>query len=180
MVGANVFVVRGHRYHAKGVKTIKKTVVLLFVFVLIMVLAAPAGATPPSGVHIEVESSTVGDPPPPGPFVASGPAVDDGLICDTGTVFDTVGKVTGFSQNGFNFQGIKHFICDDGSGEFYVNLQARIDYTKGVTFNWNVISGTGAYEDLHGAGHGVGIPGVPCGDPYECVLDLYDGGLHID
>lgn len=155
----------------------KKPVVLLFVFVLIVVMAAPAGATPPSGVSIEVETSFSGDP---APFVASGPAVDDGLICSTGTVVDAEGKVTGFSNNGYNFQGIKHFTCADGSGEFDVNLQARIDYTDGVTFNWNVISGIEEYEDLHGAGHGVGIPGVPCGDPYECVLDVYDGGLHID
>jgi hypothetical protein len=37
MVGANVFVVRGHRYHAKGVKTMKKTVVLLLVSVVLLV-----------------------------------------------------------------------------------------------------------------------------------------------
>jgi len=144
---------------------------------LIVALAAPAVATPPSEVGIEVESSLTGDP---GPFAASGPAVDDGVVCPAGIVFDESGKVTGFSPNGFNFQGIKHFVCDDGSGEFRVNLQARIDFRKGVTFHWNVLSGIGAYEDLHGAGDGIGLGGVPCGDPDLCVLDLYDGGLHID
>ena len=138
-----------------------------------LVLALPAAATPPSGVNIGVESSTIGGP---GPFVASGPAVDDGVICDTGTVVDESPKVTGFSPNGFNFQGIKHFICDDGSGEFFVNLQARIDFRKGTTFNWNVLSGTGEYEDLHGAGSGVGLDA--CGP--DCVFDVYDGGMHID
>jgi hypothetical protein len=142
-----------------------------------MALVSPVGATAPSGVEIAVESSLVGDP---GPFTASGPAVDEGVICETGIVVDDSGKVTGFSPTGFNFQGIKHFICADGSGEFFVNLQARIDFRKGVTFNWNVLSGTLAYEDLHGAGGGIGIGGVPCGDPNLCVLDLYDGGFHID
>ena len=84
------------------------------------------------------------------------------------------------SPTGFNFIGIKYFTCDDGSGEFYVNLQARIDYRKGVSFNWNVLNGTGEYEDLHGAGSGIGIPGEPCGNPDDCVLDIYFGGLHID
>jgi len=145
--------------------------------ILFVAVAAPVGATTPSDVIIEVESSLLGAP---SPFVASGPAKDDGLICESGLVVDASGKTTGFSQNGFNFSGIKHFTCDDGSGEFYVNLQARIDFRKGITFNWNVLSGTGDYEKLHGAGSGIGIDGVPCGDPDLCVLDLYDGGLHID
>ncbi len=155
----------------------RRSLVVLFAMALLVALALPATATAPSDVAIEVESSLLGDP---GPFTASGPAVDEGLVCDTGIVVDAAGKVTGASPTGFNFQGIKHFTCDDGSGEFFVNLQARIDFRKGVTFNWNVLSGTGAYEDLHGAGSGIGLGGVPCGNPDECVLDIYDGGLHID
>jgi hypothetical protein len=138
-----------------------------------MALALPAGATSPSEVHIDVETSLLGGP---GPFVASGPAVDAGLVCTDGMVVDASGKVTGFSPNGFNFQGVKHFTCDDGSGEFFVNLQARIDFRKGITFQWNVLSGTGDYEDLDGAGSGVGLD--ICGP--DCLLDRYDGGLHID
>jgi len=140
---------------------------------LMVALALPALATPPSEVGFDVETSLLGGP---GPFLASGPAVDDGLVCTTGTVVDATGKLAGFSQNGFNFQGIRHFTCDDGSGEFFVNLQARIDFRKGVTFSWNVLSGTGGYEDLHGAGSGVGLD--LCGP--DCVLDVYEGGLHID
>jgi hypothetical protein len=135
--------------------------------------ALTAGATPPIAVHFDVETSLVGGL---SPFVASGPAVTDGLICGSGEVVDATGMVTGWSPTGFNFHGIKHFTCDDRSGEFYVNLQARIDFRKGTTFNWNILSGTGAYEDLHGAGRGVGLP--LCGS--DCVLDVYDGRLHID
>ncbi len=143
---------------------------------LMVAMALPAGATRPSGVDIEVETLFGA----PSPFAASGPAVDDGLICASGVVIDDFGSVTGLSRNGFNFHGIKRFTCDDGSGEFFVNLQARIDFRKGTTFNWNVIGGTGAYVDLHGTGSGEGIPDVPCGILFTCVLDLYDGGLHID
>lgn len=152
--------------------------VLAMTAALMVATALPAAATPPSGVEIVVETGLAGNDP--APFVASGPAVGDGVVCDAGTVVNATGKVTGFSPNGFNFQGIKHFTCDDGSGEFFVNLQARIDFRMGTTFNWNVLSGTGDYVNLHGAGSGVGLPGVPCGDPGACVLDIYDGGLHID
>ncbi len=155
----------------------RKTLVFLFAMVLMVAFALPVGATPPTDVEFVVESSLLGDS---GPFNAFGPAVVEGVVCSEGLVYDAAGKVTGLSPNGFNFQGIKHFVCEDGSGEFFVNLQARIDFRKGVTFNWNVLSGLGAYEDLHGAGSGFGIPGVPCGNPDDCVLDVYFGGLHID
>ena len=147
--------------------------VLVLTAVLTLALALPAGATKPTGVDIAVETSLLGDP---STFVASGPAVDDGLICSDGDIVDESGKVTGFSRNGFNFQGVKHFTCADGTGEFFVNLQARIDFRKGTTFRWNVLRGTGDYEDLHGAGRGVGLE--LCGE--NCVLDLYEGGLHVD
>jgi hypothetical protein len=154
----------------------RRIVVLTLAITVMLVLPVPAGATPPSDVLFEVETSFI----PPAPFTASGPAVDDGLVCDSGIVVNASSKVAGFSLNGFNFQGIKHFTCDDGSGEFFVNLQARIffDFTP-TKFQWNVVGGTGDYESLRGAGRGVGIAGVPCGT-FDCVLDVYDGGLNID
>lgn len=151
----------------------KRILIAVVAAALLVAIAAPAGATPPTDVVFEVEQSLLGVP---SPFVASGPAVDDGLVCDEGTVVEDTRKVTGFSPNGFNFQGIKHFTCADGSGEFFINLQARIDFRKGTTFRWNVLRGTNAYEDLHGAGKGVGLE--ICGP--DCVFDVYDGGLHID
>lgn len=153
----------------KRIGTLMKSSGLL----LSLCVISSAGATPPIDVQIEAETSLLGAL---SPFVASGPAVDDGLICSNGEVIDLSGKVTGFSPSGFNFQSIKHFICDDGSGEFLVNVQARIDFRKGTTFNWNVIGGIGGYEDLHGAGSGVGLE--LCGP--DCVFDVYEGGLHID
>lgn len=157
----------------------RRVLVLTIAVAVMLAWAVPAGATPPSGVQFDVETSLVGENPP-APFTATGPAVDDGLVCEAGTVVNASGKATGFSPNGFNFQGIKHFTCDDGSGEFFVNLQARIffDFTP-VKFQWNVVGGTGDYVDLHGAGNGQGFGGEPC-RTFDCVLDVYDGGLHID
>ena len=145
----------------------KFLLVIVLMAALIVVTVLPAGATPPNGVVFEVETVIPGNDP--SPFTVSGPAVTHGLVCDKGTVVNATSKVTGFSPNGFNFQGIKHFICDDGSGEFFVNVQARIDFRKGTTCNWNVLSGTGDYEDLHGAGSGIGLE--ICG-PF-CILDIF-------
>lgn len=147
------------------------------VTLLMLMPVGSVAATPPTDVVFVVETSLAGEP---APFEAFGSAADEGLVCPAGTVVDATGMVTGNSPVGFNFQGIKHFTCDDGSGEFFANVQARIDFSKGVKFNWNVLRGTGDYEDLHGAGSGFGVPGVPCGDPNECVLDIYEGGVHID
>jgi len=87
------------------------------------------------------------------------------------------GKVTGSqSKKGYvNIQAIHQFTCDDGSGDFLVKLQVRGNQ-DGNNFHWNIVGGTGDYEDLHGSGKGVGLP--ICGP--DCVFDVYTGGLHID
>jgi hypothetical protein len=135
------------------------------------------GATPPDAVHFEVPTTIPTDGgPTSGPFTASGPAVVSGLMCDSGETVDVFGKAAGFqSGNGVNFQVIKLFTCGDGSGDFLVKLQVRID-RQGDNFNWTVVGGTDAYEDLHGSGRGVGLP--DCGA--DCVVDVYDGRLHVD
>lgn len=154
----------------------RKIVLVLATIAAVGFSPGNAAATPPTEVVFAVETNLVS--PAPAPFGAFGQAVDDGIVCSVGTVSDATGKATGFTRNGFNFQGIKQFTCE--GGEFFINLQARIDFRRGVTFHWNVLRGTGDFENLHGAGQGVGIPAEPCGDPDECVLDVYFGGLHID
>ena len=151
----------------------KKPLLSILLVAGMVAISSPASATPPSAVDIEVEQSLLGVP---SPFVASGPAVDDGLMCKSGVALYVSSKVTGSSPAGSNFQGVNHFTCDDGSGEFLVNLQARLDFRKGDKFHWNVVGGTGDYANLHGAGSGVGLE--ICGT--DCVYDIYQGGLHID
>jgi hypothetical protein len=139
---------------------------------LVVLPIAPAGATPPSAVEFEVPTMFGG-----GPFTATGPAVSDGIVCSSGETFDLFAKGSGFqSDQGFNVQVVKQFVCDDGSGTFDVKLQVRID-RKGDNFNWTVVGGTGDYVKLHGSGKGIGIP---IDDPPFEVLDLYEGKVHID
>lgn len=149
----------------------RRVLVLTVAMAVMMGLALPASATPPSGVTIEVETDLTS------PFTASGPAVTDGVVCESGLVEDVFFKATGFQSNrGVNFQIVKNFACDDNSGDFSVKLQVRLLFDGSpATFNWNVVDGTGAYENLHGTGTGVGLDCATC-----FVLDVYSGGLHID
>jgi len=144
------------------------------ILLLILTVAPATASSPPLAVNFEVQTVVLEEDPDFGPFTASGPAVDAGIVCPSGDVIDAFVKASGFqSQTGVNLQVVKLFTCDDGSGEFYVKLQVRID-SKGDNFNWNIVGGTGAYEKLHGTGSGIGIPTT------EGVLDLYEGQLHID
>lgn len=151
-------------------KTTRVVLVLVALLGLVFIVA-PAGATPPLTVSID---SQLGISTGSGSFNASGPAVDGGVMCEGGQVDTVFFKASG-GGGGVNFQVIHRFTCDDRSGDFLVKLQVRLDQ-KGDNFDWVIVGGTGAYEDLHGAGIGIGV--FDCGD--DCVRDLYDGKVHID
>lgn len=156
-------------------KIVISSTVILF---LVLSVAPGAASSPPQGVEFEVPTTLPPDGGPSfGPFTATGPAVDAGIVCPSGDTIDVFGKRSGDqSQRGFNIQIVKLFTCDDGSGEFFVKLQVRIDQ-KGDNFNWTIMKGTGDYVKLHGTGKGVGL--YLSAEP-EVVLDLYTGTAHID
>ena len=144
---------------------------------------AAVQATPSLGVHFDVPTQFApGDAGPTfGPFTATGPAVDEGLICASGDTIDVFSKASAFMSPvfmGINFQVVKEFSCDDGSGVFYVKLQVRID-AKGDNFTWTIVGGTSDYARLRGTGSGYGLP-IFDGDLQTGVLDVYDGGVHVD
>ncbi len=104
--------------------------------------------------------------------MATGAAVDDGVVCGTGEVVTTFVTAAGFQSNrAVNLTVGKEFTCDDGSGTFSAKLQVRIDFDRGVSFHWVITGGTGDYEDLHGAGSGFVVP---------VDTDIYQGGLHVE
>jgi hypothetical protein len=163
-----------HREESMLRKVILFTATLLL---LLVISVASVGATsPPTDVEFVADidfSGGVGSSF--GPFTASGPAVDEGLMCESGMATAMSSKVSGAQSNtGFNVQVTYAFTCDDGSGEFFIKLQVRIDQ-KGDNFNWVVVGGNGDYEKLHGTGSGIGFP---LGEGR--VLDVYDGWVHID
>ena len=135
------------------------------VAMLLLTPMVPAAATPPAGVEIVV-------PDFEGAFVATGPAVDDGVICGTGEVETTFVKPSGFQSNQHLILKVgKLFTCDDGTGTFSAKLEVRIDFDTGVSFQWVIKGGTGDYERLRGSGSGF----VVTDD-----TDVYQGGLHIN
>jgi len=137
----------------------------------IVLTVVPVMAAPPLEVHIEHPYD-----PTPGPFTATGPAVDTGVVCPTGDVFDLSFKRSGPPGGTFRIlRVLKQFLCDDGSGTFDVKLVVRLDLTTpGTTASWRVVGGTGDYVGLHGNGKLVGIPIVPGSG----ILDIYDGRMH--
>ena len=156
----------------------RKIILLTLTLTLLLVLSAASvgAASPPSGVQIEANIDFTGGVGTEfGPFIATGPAVDVGVICASGEAIAMHSKASGYQSNrGINVQVVYTFTCDDGSGEFYIKLQVRIDQ-NGNNFNWVVLGGDGDYEKLHGTGNGFGIPLGP-----GSVLDVYDGKVHID
>jgi len=160
-----------------------RKIILLVAALALFLVALPiasAGATPPEQVTFEGEAFFAGPDAGTGFFTAAGPAVDSGAMCQGGTVMDVYTKAApkmGQSPNGVNLQIVKEFTCDDDTGTFMIKLQVRI--TNYPTFNWVVVDGTGAYEDLKGNGDGFGefplFNGIP--EPIG-VWDVYEGKLH--
>ncbi len=151
-----------------------KWVGLAAVLVLSLVGATVVMAAAPLAVHIEVVENT-GDQPPEA-FVASGPAVDSGLVCANGYV-DEVGPTISSGSPGGAFailRVVKRFDCGGGD-TFDVRMVVWLDLTTHyTTAHWTVIGGTGAYAKLHGNGTLAGTPIVPG----SSITDVYEGMLH--
>jgi hypothetical protein len=138
-----------------------------------MSAVSAAANTPPLKVEIVAQTYIPDDPNESiiGTFVASGPAVDAGVLCPSGTTVDLSILGAGDESNyRLNLLVRKEFTCDDGSGTFLMMLKVKLD-ERGFT-NWNVIRGTGAYRHLAGTGKLVGVP-------FEGgITDYYTGKMH--
>lgn len=155
----------------------KISFIVLVTALTIAVLVVPVMAAPPLDVHIEDEH-TIGTNGSQGfgSFIASGPAVNEGLLCETGDVFDLSVSRSGPPGGAFRILRVrKQFGCGDDSGTFDVKLVVRLDLiTHYTTANWKVVGGTGDYVGLHANGQLIGIPI----DPGVSITDIYDGRVH--
>lgn len=160
--------------------------VRMMVFALLLVaLVSPSTAAaggPPLDLEMDVPTVFADPGSPDGEFVATGAAVVEGLVCGTGDTYVVDGRLpTGLqSDRLFNLYVMKEFVCEDGTGSFFVKLQVHYDFAKTPeynVFNWTIKGGTGDYENLRGSGSGMGLyfgPGVP----NDGVLDTYEGKVH--
>ena len=129
--------------------------------------APPVAAAPAMPVTIVSHVTFNPDGPNYGDFTASGPAVDAGAMCASGTFVDTGIKFAGYQSPTGQVQLLvtKDFTCDNDRGVFAVKLQINADFVTGYeSFAW-VASGTsGSVGSLKGAGTGSTVPNRPIGN----------------
>ena len=129
---------------------------LLSLFVLAVTLAVATNA------------ASAGPATPPTPFMVSITSVPDGAftatghgVCPSGQASTTFAALArAFPDGSIDLDVNKSFVCDDGSGSFDMLLFVRLKMVNSQftnNFRWMITNGTGAYEDLAGAGTGQGV-----------------------
>jgi hypothetical protein len=119
-------------------------------------------------------------------FTASGPAVDAGLICPSGTV-----AFLTFSDSSVGLPGSlqrveDEYTCDDGTGTFILGADvfiilldgggsAQVIEEGGEFGTWRIVSGTGRYEGLAGGGGWLSWWGEVLEGRLRIQLDQPDG-----
>ena len=145
----------------------------LVMIIALVSSAVPVAASSPVNVTILSEMDFLGDT---GTFEASGPAVEAGIICPQGDVYDTEYRSAGNQDKRFiNLYVHKLFVCADGSGSFEMDLNVRIFSPPRTIGTWRIVEGDGAYARLHGNGKLTAHR-----EDEDTVIDLYTGSLHID
>jgi hypothetical protein len=123
-------------------------------------VAAPVAAAPPAQVTIVSHVTFNPGGPNFGTFSAAGRAVDDGVICASGTFVDTGIRFAGYQSDRagrtvVQLQVAKTFTCAGGTGSFFVKMQIQADFETGLeTFTWVIQGGTGDLRRLSGSGSG--------------------------
>ena len=85
-----------------------------------------------------------------GTFSATGPAVDDGVICTSGTL-KFLGNPDAHPAAVFRWENLH--TCDDGSGTFILGVEVFHEDVSGrITGVWDISSGTDSYVGLTGGG----------------------------
>ena len=156
-------------------RPVRSIVAMALVGALALVVAAPVAAKGPTDVTIVSHMTFNPNDFNTGTFVASGAAVDRGLICASGTVVDTRLIFAG-SQSGRGAQipVRKTFSCPDG--DLFIKIQVHLDFaTSTETFSWVVLGGTGAYGDVSGNGQGSTVGDGS--DPQTGNINTYLGFL---
>jgi hypothetical protein len=114
-----------------------------------------ADASPPSDVPAvdggpEAMSVHIVSDLPAGTFAATGPAVDAGLVCPTGTTEFTSGN--SLTRQGAISRWQDRYTCDDGSGTFLIGADTFVTSGDAQYGVWSIVSGTGTYESLRAGG----------------------------
>lgn len=153
-------------------------IITVLLIVSLFGMATPAAASTPADVTIvAIMQPQSEDPIAPyaGTFEASGPAVDAGILCANGVVEDIANPAVGWqSDQVINLYVHKHFVCNDGSGTFEMDMHVLIA-PKGVTARWIITAGDGLYARLFGSGR---LTATWLSE--NMLEDMYFGNLHIE
>lgn len=88
-----------------------------------------------------------------GEFHAHGPAVINGLMCESGRLEGSFGEnLDGY----FDFTVAHHMTCSDEDGSFVATLKMKMYQPMHTYFEWEIDQGTGHHLGLTGSGSGVG------------------------
>lgn len=133
----------------------------------LLALPAPALATPPEQLAIHADMWITGEDSAAGTFEITGLFSDSGQASE---VYFMAGKTT---------HGVKTLVGEAGTITIY--YQAQVTWTSETTGEaigkWVIISGTGAYENLHGTGDTYAALDF-LGNPQ--LVATYTGMAHFD
>ena len=151
-----------------------KILAAVSIAVILAFISAPVAASTPDQVTIISNMSISSGS---GTFEASGPAVEAGVICSAGEVYDNVRLVTAYQGPILvNLYLRKIFVCSDGSGSFAMDLKVRIFNDPYLALpQWVVVDGVGPYARLRGTG-GISAAMIDA----DNLIDTYTGKLHVD
>ena len=146
-------------------KLIYLTTTLLFLGAILLAGYTPAKASQPQTVEIHIRFDITG------PYTAEGDFYITGAIQDTGTG----SQVVRITDDGM-IQGTKILSGQNGTIRLRFNAEAT---PSGEAFgHFVVVSGTGAYENIHGKGTTYATFVLEDGVPK--IVGTYLGNTHID
>jgi hypothetical protein len=150
---------------------VSMTMALVLVCTL-LALPAPALATPPEALTIDAQMWMTGETAAAGIFWTSG-------------LFDDIGDASEefFIADG-TIHGVKTLVGE--AGTITLNFQAQVTWTSETTGyaegRFVIVSGTGAYNKLHGVGETYATLDLGCVGP-DCppnIVATYTGTAHFD
>ena len=137
---------------------------------ILLALPAPALATPPEDLTIEADLWMTGPNSDAGIFETSG------LFDDYGYDFGDASEVFFIADD--TIHGVKTLVGAEGT--IVIRFQAQLTWTGPTTGiaegQWVIVSGTGAYEKLHGVGETYAELDLVAGQ----IWASYTGRAHFD
>ncbi len=129
---------------------------------VVPIVGVRAEAAGPQDVAITIQ--TMLGSPSRGPFVATGPAVDAGIMCPGGRTVDVslVIAPDPTTPGITTYDVLKLFACGiEGTadtGSFVLRLLVRAESSGSTTYSWSVAGASGRFSGMTGAGTGYATP----------------------